>query len=223
MHIRWLGHSAFLLTGESKRVVVDPYRQPPEGASIRFDYRPIDVDADLVLVSHEHFDHDAADAVGGAPEVLRARAGTFDSAIGEVVGVASEHDPSAGTQRGANVIFRFALDGVRCCHMGDFGQRELRAEQREAIGPIDILFIPVGGGPTIGGREAAVVVDELHPGLVVPMHFATAAVDFIAGPEEFLSAVSGAVRRPDASEIALDEFAGSREGTAIVVLAPDRT
>jgi len=209
MHIRWLGHSAFLLTGE--------------GASIRFDYRPIDVDADLVLVSHEHFDHDAADAVGGAPEVLRARAGTFDSAIGEVVGVASEHDPSAGTQRGANVIFRFALDGVRCCHMGDFGQRELRAEQREAIGPIDILFIPVGGGPTIGGREAAVVVDELHPGLVVPMHFATAAVDFIAGPEEFLSAVSGAVRRPDASEIALDEFAGSREGTAIVVLAPDLT
>jgi hypothetical protein len=55
------------------------------------------------------------------------------------------------------------------------------------------------------------------------MHFATAAVDFIAGPEEFLSAVSGAVRRPDASEIALDEFAGSREGTAIVVLAPDLT
>jgi Beta-lactamase superfamily domain len=89
------------------------------------------------------------------------------------------------------------------------------------VGPIDVLFIPVGGGPTIDGREAAAVVDELTPGLVVPMHFATEAVDFIAGPEEFLSSVSGNVQRPDASEIEFDDFAGARDGTAIVALAAD--
>ena len=81
--------------------------------------------------------------------------GTHASPIGEIVGIASEHDPVAGTQRGQNAIFVFALDGVRLCHFGDFGQHSLRPEQRDAIGEIDVLFLPVGAGPTVGGEEAA--------------------------------------------------------------------
>src|SRR5204863_1621325 len=114
MRIRWLGHSAFLVAGDSKRIAVDPYGQFPEDRPIKFDYPPLEgIDADLVLVSHEHADHNASEVIGGDPEVIRARAGTFDSPIGEVVGIASEHDSEAGTRRGANTIFRFTLDGVR--------------------------------------------------------------------------------------------------------------
>src|SRR4051812_35208062 len=116
MRVRWLGHSTFLLNGGSSEVAIDPYGQFPEDRPIRFGYPPLEgLSADLVLISHEHLDHNGADVVGGDPQVIRSSPGTFDSPIGEVVGIASEHDPHAGTQRGANTIFRFTLGGVRCC------------------------------------------------------------------------------------------------------------
>ncbi|HWI94538.1 MAG TPA: MBL fold metallo-hydrolase [Solirubrobacterales bacterium] len=65
-----------------------------------------------------------------------------------MLGVASEHDEVAGTERGPNTIFVFELDGLRVAHFGDFGQRQLREEQAAAIGAVDLLFLPVGGGPT---------------------------------------------------------------------------
>lgn len=221
MRIKWLGHSAFLLSGDSKQVVIDPFGQFPKDRPIKFDYPPLQgLHADLVLISHEHLDHNASDVVAGDPEVIRASAGIFESPIGEVLGVASEHDPTAGTRRGANAIFCFTLDGVRCCHMGDFGQSALRPEQREAIGAVDVLFVPVGGGPTIDGQGAAQVVDELKPRIAIPMHYATEAVDFIEGPDEFLGAVSAPVERAGTSEIEVHGFDGSPTGTRVVVLDP---
>jgi beta-lactamase family protein len=68
--------------------------------------------------------------------------------------------PVAGTKRGPNTIFRFTLDGLAVAHLGDFGQDALRSEQRAALGGVDVLFVPVGGGPTIGGEPAAVLVRE---------------------------------------------------------------
>src|SRR5919201_1786740 len=69
------------------------------------------------------------------------------------------------------VIFVFELDGVRVAHFGDFGQAALRPEQRAAIGDVDLVLIPVGGGFTIGAQEAARIVEELSPRWVVPMHY----------------------------------------------------
>ncbi|MGH2933805.1 MAG: MBL fold metallo-hydrolase, partial [Gaiellaceae bacterium] len=120
MRIRWFGQSAYLLTGE-KRVFVDPFGDMSAAASrgIEFRYPAIEgVTADLLLVTHEHGDHNAIEAIGGDPVVLRSRAGTFDSPVGEVVAVASEHDTEAGTARGANTIVVFTLDGLRVCHLG---------------------------------------------------------------------------------------------------------
>jgi L-ascorbate metabolism protein UlaG (beta-lactamase superfamily) len=143
---------------------------------IEFRYPSIEgVRADLVLVTHEHevlvthehFDHNAVDAIAGEPAVLRAP-GTHESPIGEIVGIASEHDAVAGTQRGPNTIFRFTFDDLSVAHFGDFGQTALRPEQRSALGDVDVLFLLVGGGPTIGGAAAVAVVHELRPRLVVP-------------------------------------------------------
>jgi L-ascorbate metabolism protein UlaG (beta-lactamase superfamily) len=155
---------------------------------VKFDYPPIEgVTADLVLVTHEHADHNGVEVIGGAPEVLRAQAGALDSPIGVVTGIASEHDPEAGTSRGSNVVFSFLLEGIRVCHLGDFGQAELRPEQQAAIGEVDLLFIPVGGGPTIDASEAAQVVEQLGPRWVVPMHYRTEAVDFLEPVDGFLA------------------------------------
>ena len=76
----------------------------------------------MLLVTHEHGDHNAVEVIDGSPAVLRATAGTHDSPLGQIVGVASEHDEMAGTERGPNTIFVFTLDGVRVAHFGDFGQ-----------------------------------------------------------------------------------------------------
>jgi len=71
MRIRWFGQSAYLLSGEGASVLVDPFGDPGIATQrgLQFDYPPIEgVTADLVLVTHEHFDNNAAEVVGGEPD-----------------------------------------------------------------------------------------------------------------------------------------------------------
>ena len=221
MRIRWFGQSAFLLTGE-RAVFIDPFGDMSAAASrgLQFDYPPIEgVTADLVLVTHEHRDHNAVDVVGGSPTVLRSKAGRLESPVGEVVAVASEHDDAAGTTRGANTIVCFSLDGVRVCHLGDFGQPALRPEQREAIGEVDVLFVPVGGGPTIGGAAAAELVRSLAPRLVVPMHYRTPAVNFLEPPDEFLDALGAPVERLETSEADVEDLLRRADAPTVALFA----
>ena len=198
MKIRWYGQSAFLVDG-STRIAIDPFAGISERMKehgLAFDYPPIEgLEADLLLITHEHADHSAAELVGGSPKTIRSTAGTFN----DIVAIASEHDDAAGTVRGPNTIFRFELDGVRLCHFGDFGQAALRPQQQEAIGEIDVLFLPVGGGPTVGGEGAAAIVRALAPRLVIPMHYRTPAVNFLDPPDAFLDALGAPVERLDDS------------------------
>jgi L-ascorbate metabolism protein UlaG (beta-lactamase superfamily) len=211
VRIRWYGQSAFLLSG-GQTVFIDPFGDMSAlaaGRGIEFNYPPVaGVSADLLLVTHEHGDHNEVGAVDGDPVTIRSTAGRFESPVGEVVAIASEHDDVAGTVRGPNTIFRFELDGVRVCHLGDFGQRALRPEQREAIGEVDVLFVPAGGGPTIGGEDAADVVRAIAPRLVVPMHYRTPAVNFLEPPDEFLAALDLPVTEAPSSEVDVSELAG---------------
>ena len=206
MNIEWHGQSAFTLRGSERSVLIDPFDQRlrPEGMSIRFDYPQIpQQQVDLLLITHEHFDHNGAAVADGSPHVVRSTAGSFDGTpVGELIAIASEHDDQAGTRRGPNSIFVFALDGVRICHMGDFGQASLRPEQREAIGTVDLLFIPVGGGPTIGADAAAEITRALDPRWVVPMHYRTDLIDFLEPADAFLAAFDG-THTPGAGEFDL--------------------
>jgi L-ascorbate metabolism protein UlaG (beta-lactamase superfamily) len=210
VRIRWYGQSAFLLSGEHT-VFIDPFGDMSGLAArgIEFNYPPIaGATADLLLVTHEHGDHNEVGAIDGDPITVRSTAGRFESPVGEVVAIASEHDDAAGTVRGPNTIFRFELDGVRCCHLGDFGQRALRPEQHEAIGEVDVLFVPVGGGPTIGGEGAADVVRTIAPRVVVPMHYRTPAVSFLEPPDEFIATLGMPSRKVPSSDVDVDTIEG---------------
>jgi L-ascorbate metabolism protein UlaG (beta-lactamase superfamily) len=101
--------------------------------------------------------------------------------------------------------------------MGDFGQSELREEQAQAIGELDLLFVPVGGGFTIGAEQAALVIDRLQPRWVVPMHYRTPRIGFLETADEFLAKASAVERL---SESAFETAAlPSADGPLVVVPA----
>ncbi len=221
MRVEWYGHSAFRLATPQVRVFIDPIGDTSGlGArGIRFEYPPIEgIDADLVLVTHEHGDHNGVEAIAGEPAVLRSTAGRLDSPVGEVLAVASEHDASAGTERGPNTIFVFDLDGLRVAHFGDFGQSSLRDEQAEAIDGVDLLFLPVGAGPTIGAEQAVAIVDRLAPRWVVPMHYRTPRIGFLEPADAFLERMPAVQRLREPGFDTASLAAGGP--TAIVPAAP---
>jgi L-ascorbate metabolism protein UlaG (beta-lactamase superfamily) len=202
MQVEWYGQSAFRLSTSELTVAIDPFDDLSAltGRGIQFDYPAIEgLSAELLLVTHEHADHNGVGVVGGEPLTVRSTAGRVDSPLGEVLAIASEHDQAAGTERGGNTIFVFELDGLRVCHFGDFGQSELRPEQAAAIGRIDLLFLPVGGGPTTGADEAVRIVQELAPRWVVPMHYRTPRIGFLETADAFLERFADIERLPGVS------------------------
>ena len=212
MNVKWLGHACFLITSEKGfRVITDPY-----GAMGGLFYGPIKEPADVVIITHDHLDHNNAGVVAGA-EVVKGP-GTKKAKGIEFLGVPTHHDEKGGRERGEVTIFCFTLDGLRLCHLGDLG-RSLSDAEAKQIGKVDILFIPVGGFYTIDARGADGVVDQLGPGVVIPMHYKTPRLAWsIAGVEPFLQG-KPRVRQVKGSEVELraDQLPLAQE---IVVLEP---
>jgi L-ascorbate metabolism protein UlaG (beta-lactamase superfamily) len=158
MKIRWLGHSAFELTGaDGTRVLTDPYEPGCfEGAVC---YSPITDQFSAVTVSHEHADHNATGGLPGNPRVLK---GTGEFSVGgfTITGVASWHDGEHGRLRGPNTIFVFDDGEVRVVHLGDLGH-ELDAATAQRLGRVDVLLVPVGGTFTLDPEAARRVSEQL--------------------------------------------------------------
>jgi L-ascorbate metabolism protein UlaG (beta-lactamase superfamily) len=220
MRVDWHGQSAFTLDGDAATVFIDPWGDMSAATSkgIEWNYPPIAPpdSVDLLIVTHEHSDHNGVEIISGEPTMVRSQAGTHDSPLGDVVAIASEHDTVAGTQNGPNTIVVFTLDGIRVAHFGDFGQAALRPEQRAHLDGVDLLFIPVGDGPTIGAAVAAEITKDLAPSWVVPMHYKTAKINFLETEEAFVEAM-GKVERLDSSSF---DTADLEKGDAPLVVVP---
>jgi len=187
MRITWFGHACFGLTSETGvTVITDPYDES-------VGYELPDVQADIVTVSHQHFDHNYVQGVSGNPEVIR-EAGNFFIKDIPIKGIKSYHDDQGGSKRGTNIIYVFEIDGLKVCHLGDLGH-VLDKEQIEQIGDVDVLLIPVGGTYTIDANGAAKVVSSLKPAMVIPMHYKTDRINFpIDGVDKFLQVMGGGDR-----------------------------
>ena len=213
MKIKFLGHATFVITSDAGiKIITDPYETSPD-----LTYGEITESADIVTVSHGHFDHGNVAAVKGNPEVVR-RAGRTKAKGIEVKGIASYHDNAKGRLRGSNIIFCFELDGVRVCHLGDLGHL-LEGKQVEEVGTVDILLIPVGGYYTIDAKAATQVCSQLKPRVIIPMHYKTEkGLPEIAGVDEFIKGKNN-VTRQDSSEVEFEQ--GELPATSqIIVLKP---
>ena len=212
MKLKWLGHASFLITSDAgTKIITDPYQT---GGDLNYD--EIKESADIVTVSHNHFDHNNVASVSGNPEVVKE---SKDVKGIKFNGTATYHDEAGGSQRGNNVIFCFEVDGIRVCHLGDLGH-PLSDKQVAELGSVDILLIPVGGNYTIDAKVATEVSGKLAAKVIIPMHYNNERCSSfpVAGVEDFLQGKEG-VTRLDTSET---EFkAGQLPATTqIVILKP---
>jgi L-ascorbate metabolism protein UlaG (beta-lactamase superfamily) len=164
MEITWLGHSCFKLKGKQATVITDPF-SPATGYTLG------KVAADIVTISHPHEGHAFVQGVGGEPRVLKSP-GEYESAGVLTLGVHTYHDNEKGFIRGKNTAFVVDVDDVMICHLGDLGH-VLTSEQVAEIDGVDVLLIPVGGISTIDAVQAAQIVRQLEPKIVIPMHYKT--------------------------------------------------
>jgi len=188
--LTWFGQSTFVLTTSTGlKALLDP-----TGTTYKID--PI-AGVDLVTVSHEHSDHNKVSLATGNPIVLRGLTPTDWAKVDQTIKgvrvrtVGTFHDDTQGSQRGKNAVFIFELEDLHLVHLGDLGHK-LTPEQVKAIGPVQVLLIPVGGFYTIDVKTAVEVVGQLNPRIIVPMHYKTAEVT--SGPlieaTEFIQAMS---------------------------------
>ena len=164
MKIRWLGQSCFRLTAENgTKIVMDPHKL--------FCYKPPEVEANIVTVSHNHGDHNNIGAVKG-DFVLLKDPGVFSEEGIDIKGVSTFHDNVSGAKRGKNIVYNFRIDGLNVCHCGDLGH-VLSPEQINEIGNVDILLLPAGGNVTLDISDAVEIMKQLNPAIVIPMHYRT--------------------------------------------------
>lgn len=183
MDIYWLGQSSFKIKGKTTTVVVDPFDNK---IGLKFPK----VEADIVTISHGHFDHNAAGAVGGSPFIVDGP-GEYEVKGVEIVGVSSFHDEKEGSERGKNTIYNLKIDKVNITHLGDLGQESLTTQQVEEIGNVDILLVPVGGYFTIDAPTAAKIASQLEPKIIIPMHYKIPGLNIeqLEGVDKFLKEV----------------------------------
>lgn len=168
MILTCIGHAKFLMELENGiRIITDPY---DDACGYPVTANP----ADVVLVSHQHHDHNAVGTIPGTPRIID-RAGDFDLGGGASVrAIEAFHDAAQGAQRGKTLLFVIKAEGLTVMHLGDLGHLP-DAEQLLLLGHADVLMLPVGGYYTIDARQAQQVAQMLHARVIMPMHYKTVA------------------------------------------------
>lgn len=166
MKIQWLGHSAFRLTESTgASIITDPFDPQTVGYGMAY------LRCDAITSSHGHSDHNNFKGVKGTPIIIN-QSGSFDVNGIAVHSILTNHDPEKGAKRGKNIVYKFRLDGVTVCHMGDIGE-PCTPELIEQLIPVNILLLPVGGNYTVDAEQAKEYVDHIMPDVVIPMHYKT--------------------------------------------------
>ena len=191
MDVTWHGHSCFAIKGKDVTAVIDPFKD----IGLK---EPKKLTADILLLSHDHFDHSNVAAVTGDPYVVDVP-GEYESHGVMIEGIPTYHDDQQGADRGRNTVFSFTIDGTHFVHCGDLGHA-LDNDTVQQLGNVDVLMIPVGGEYTIDAKTAADIVKQIQPRITVPMHYDVPGLKIpkkLKGVEDFLKQVGAKVTKPE--------------------------
>jgi L-ascorbate metabolism protein UlaG (beta-lactamase superfamily) len=214
MIITWFGHSCFKIQTQNAVVLTDPY-------SSDIGLRMPKVTADLVLISHDHYDHNNTETLGGTPFIVNSP-GEYEVRGVFAHGVQAFHDDKNGAERGVITIFRIEADDMKLGFLSDLGQKKLNDEQFENMNGLDILFVPVGGNYTIDGKAAAELITELEPRIVIPMHYKVPGLSSkiaISGVEPFIKQM-GITSNGKEDKLKIVKKDLPQEDTKVIILRP---
>lgn len=215
--ITWAGQSYFQISvsnskDHSANIVIDPF---DETIGLKAPSFP----ADILLITHDHPDHNNVKTVKGEPFLITGP-GEYEIKGVFVEGIPGFHDDAEGKKRGEITIYTIETEGMKFCHLGDLGQKQLTGEQLEKIGPVDVLMIPVGGVYTISSEDAPKIISQIEPKIVIPMHYQLPKLKLkLDGVNKFLKAMGeGSIQPQDKFSVKLNTL--PKEGMEIIVLSP---
>lgn len=168
MIITYYGASCFKVQSGDYVIAFDPPSKEGGIKTPRFQ-------ADMVLISHDHAAHNGTDTLTGkgaakAPFLISG-AGEYEVRTIPIFGIRTFHDSAEGKIHGTNIVYVLRVEDIRLCHLGDFGEAEMRPEIKEQIGNVDVLFLPIGGKTVIDAEQAARIINDLEPRIAIPMHY----------------------------------------------------
>lgn len=160
MVITWYGGACFKIQSGDLIIVTDPFSKETGLIPPRFR-------ADIVTLSHAH-SHLQSESIPEHPIIIDGP-GEYEVRGVMIRGIEAFHDNSNGALQGYSTVYRIEAEDMKLAHLGFLGEEKLRGETLEAIGDVDILFVPVGGGETIDAEAAQKIVQEIEPRIVIPM------------------------------------------------------
>jgi len=185
IRVRWHGHSCFEISSE-KTIVIEPH----DGTSIGIP--PPKVKADIIIISHDHFDHNQARVVEKENSIKVRESREIDGI--KIERIKAYHDKEGGRKRGKIKMFKIDFEGIRFCHMGDIGHVPDEGTIKK-IGRVDMLFVPVGGVFTVDAKEAMEIARKVDTRIVVPMHYKIEGLSLPINPlEPFLDMADFEIR-----------------------------
>lgn len=204
MKLTWIGHSCFKVEKDGYRIVIDPYQDDSVPG-----LAPVREEAELVLCTHEHGDHNGRECV----TVSESAESPF-----RITELETFHDDAKGQLRGVTRMYILDDGEQKIAHLGDIGC-PLTEEQIRALSGLDVLLLPVGGYYTIDAKEAVGVAELLKPRVVIPMHFRDEEAGFgyevIGTVKAFTDRMEGSVTVLHGSTLETEEL---KPGT--IVLEP---
>lgn len=211
--IKWFGHNCFRIRAKEATVITDPvdrvtgYSMPKQTA-------------DIVTISHDHQGHSNLNAVRPEFQVVNGP-GEYEMHDVFITGIRTYHDAVKGAERGYNTCYMIELEGMVFCHLGDLGH-PISGEVAESMANADVLMVPAGGNSTVNAQQAAEVVAQLEPKVVIPMQYATEQGDRdLASLEAFCKALG--VAGPEAIDKLTLKQSDLGDAMRVVTLIPERT
>jgi L-ascorbate metabolism protein UlaG (beta-lactamase superfamily) len=208
MQIQYFGLSSFKITTKEASIITDPFHKdsgltPPRGAA--------DV---LALAQRTKALYSATSGISGEP-FLVSDPGEYDIKGVTFAGIPLKQEDKYVT------IYLIESEDIRILNLTHIKEFSLKEDELEELGEIDILILPVGGNTVMSASQAAKVVNEIEPKIVIPSHYKMKDLILdLDGVEKFVKEMGG--KKEELDKLTVKKKDLVEEGTKVVLLEPLR-